>query len=77
MRQREDYVYIGNIQQFLFTIREPLVASVGLALSAMAVTTRVVGDGLLAAARALIEMTAERGRAATLDSPQHAKMLPV
>jgi hypothetical protein len=38
--------------------------------------TRVVGDGLLAAARALIQMTAQRRRAATLDGSQHAKMLP-
>jgi hypothetical protein len=42
----------------------------------MAVSTRVVRDGLLAAAGALIQMTAERGRAATLDCSQHAKMLP-
>jgi hypothetical protein len=42
----------------------------------MAVSTRVVRDGLLAAARALIQMAAERGRAATLDGSQHAKMLP-
>src|SRR5437868_5695957 len=77
MRQSENDVYIRNIQQFLFTISEPLVTSVGLALSAMAVPARVVGDGLLSAARTLIQMAAERGRAAALDSPQHAKMLPV
>jgi len=77
MGQREDHVYIGNVQQFLFTISEPLIASVGLALSAMAVPARVVGDGLLAAARALIQMAAERGGAAALDSRQHAKMPPV
>src|SRR5689334_22807719 len=76
MRQRKNHVYIGNIQQFLFTLNEPLVASVGLALSAMAVTTRVVGDSLLAAASALIQMAAQRRRATTLDGPQHAKMLP-
>src|SRR3954471_18478759 len=76
MRQREDHVYIGNIQQFLFTISEPLVASVGLALSAMAVSARVVGDGLLSTAGALIQVAAERGRTAALDGSQHAKMLP-
>ena len=76
MGQRENHVYIENIQQFLFTICEPPVTSVGLALSAMAVSTRVIGDGLLAAARALIQMAAERGRAAALDRPQHTKMPP-
>jgi hypothetical protein len=76
MRQRENHVHIRDIQQFRVAGSEPLVTSVGLALWAMAVTTRVVGDGLLTAARALIQMAAERGRAAALDSPQHANMLP-
>ena len=76
MRQREDHVHIGNVQQFLFTLCEPPVTSVGLALSAVAVTARVIRDGLLAAARALIQVAAERGRAATLDGSQHANMLP-
>jgi len=76
MRQREDYMHIGNVQQFLFTISEPLVTRVGLTLSAMAVTTRVVGDGLPAAAGTLIQMAAERDRTAALDGAQHAEMLP-
>ena len=76
MRQREDHMHVAHIQQLCFTGGEPLVASVGLAFSAMAVPARVVGDGLLAAAGALIQMAAERGRATALDSPQHAKMLP-
>ncbi len=76
MRQRENHVHIREIQQFRVAGSEPLVTSIGLALWAVAVTTRVVGDGLLTAARALIQMAAERGRAAALDSPQHAKMLP-
>ena len=76
MRQGEDHVHVANGQEFLLALYEPPVTGVGLALSAMAVSTRVVRDGLLAAARALIQMTAERGRAATLDGSQHAKMLP-
>ena len=76
MRQREDHVHIGNIQQFLFTRRQPLVTSIGLTLCAMAVPARVVRDGLMAAARALIQMAAERRRAAALDGAQHAEMLP-
>jgi hypothetical protein len=75
MRQRENDVHVGDIQQFFFTIGEPLVTSVGVALSAMAVTTRVIRDGLLPAARALIQMAAERRRAAMFDGSQHAKML--
>ena len=76
MGKRKDDVDIGNIQQFLLTLREPAVTSIGLALSAMAVPARVVGDGLLAAARALIQMATECRRAASLDGAQHTKMLP-
>ena len=76
MGQREHHVHVGNWQEFLLTLREPPVTRVGLALSAMAVSTRVVRDGLLAAAGALIQMAAERGRAAALDCAQHAQMLP-
>lgn len=45
MRQREDHVHIGNVQQFLFTISEPLVTRVGPTLSAMAV--EVQGGSLI------------------------------
>jgi hypothetical protein len=37
MRQSEDHVHKGDIQQFVFTSSEPLVTRVGLTLSAMAV----------------------------------------
>jgi hypothetical protein len=40
MRKREDHMHVGNIQQFRFAGSEPLVTGVGLALCAMAVTTR-------------------------------------
>src|SRR5947208_3121523 len=76
MWQRENHVYIRNVQQFLFTICEPPVTSVGLTFSAVAVAARVVRDGLMAAARALIQMAAQRRGAAALDGPQHAKLLP-
>src|SRR4051812_50091307 len=76
MRQREDHVHIGNVQQFLFTISEPLVTRVGLTLSAMAVLARIKGDGLPAAAGALIQIAAEGGRTAGVDGAQHTGMLP-
>jgi hypothetical protein len=38
--EREDDVYVWHIQKLLFAARKPLVTSVGLTLSAMAVTTR-------------------------------------
>jgi hypothetical protein len=76
MWQRENHVHIRDIQQFLFAGSEPLIASVGLALSAVAITTRVIRDGLMTAARALIQMAAQRRCAAALDSAQHAEMCP-
>src|SRR5690242_12067493 len=42
----------------------------------MAVATGGIRDGPIAAARALIQVAAQRRRAAALDGPQHTKMLP-
>src|SRR4051794_22976323 len=67
---------IRHIKQFLLAASDPRIASIGLTLCAMAVTARVIRDGLLAAASALIQMPAQRLRAATLDGAPHAKMLP-
>jgi len=76
MWQRENHVHIGHVQQFRLAGGKPLVTSIGLALCAMAITARVIRDGLMATARALIQMAAQRRRATALNGAQYAEMLP-
>ena len=67
MRQREHDMDVGQIQQFLFASSEPLVTSISLTLGAMAVTTRIIRDSLMAAARTLIQMATQRRRTTALN----------
>src|SRR5258706_16334772 len=67
---------VAHGQHFLLALGEPLVASVGLALGTVPVATGVVRDGLMAAVRALIAMSAERSRAAACDGLEHLKLRP-
>src|SRR5947209_1450411 len=68
-------MHIGNGQKFSLAGGKPLVARIGLALRAMAVTARVLRDGrLVAAPRALVSVSTERCRPAALDGREH---LPV
>lgn len=62
-------------QEFPAALLEPTIPGVSLALGAMPVSARVVGDGATSAARTLIEMTAERGGAAALDGVQDLEVL--
>src|SRR5260370_34730414 len=73
----EDHVQIARGEQFLLTRRDPLFASRGLTLRAMAITAAVIRDrGTMSAARALIEMPAERSRTTPRNGQQHFDMLP-
>jgi hypothetical protein len=67
MRQGEDDVAVGHREQLLGLGRKPPVARRGLALGTTARTTRVIGDDLLLAGIALLEVSAESGRAACAD----------
>src|SRR5450755_3960723 len=51
-RQREDGMDIARGQQLPLALLEPADAGVALALRAVPVTARVIGDGSMAAARA-------------------------
>ena len=66
-RHGEHDVEIRHVKQFRLPVRNPLGACQALALRAVAVTTRVVGDALMAAFAATFDVTAERCRAAALD----------
>src|SRR6516225_7640642 len=67
---------IADAEQFVRARCEPAVAGVGLALGTVPVATREEGDGTMAASGALIQMAAQRCRAAVLDGPEHSELLP-
>src|SRR5580693_4619306 len=69
-------MHILRWQKFPATLLEPTFASACLTLRAVPVSTRVVGDGAMSAACALIEMSAEHGRATPRNGQQHFDMLP-
>src|SRR5271165_2639484 len=76
-RQSKDYVYIAGGQQLAPTCLQPAVAGISLALWAMPVSARVVGDGgRLSAAGTAITVSAERSGTAAGDGQQHLLMLP-
>jgi hypothetical protein len=74
---REDGMDIARGQQLAFALLEPADAGVALALRAMPVAARVIGDGSVSTAGATIAMATQRGRAATRDRSQHLLMLSV
>jgi hypothetical protein len=73
-RQGEDDVEIADRQQIGLAGREPILRRRALALGAMAVAARVVGDAAVAAILAALDMPAERGRAAVLDGRHQLKL---
>src|SRR5450432_4238450 len=76
MRQGEDNVEVGHRQQFGGARGKPLGARVGLTLRTVAITTGVIGDRLMAAAKTLVAMTAQSCRPTTHDRIQDFAMLP-
>jgi hypothetical protein len=76
VRHAEYQMIVARRQQLLLTGGQPPVARIGLALRAMAITARVEKGGLMAAAVTLIAMSAERGRAAAFDGPEHLDLWP-
>src|SRR6202040_1035517 len=73
-RQREDQVEVADRQQIGLAGGKPVPRSRALALGAMPVAAGVVGDPAVAALRAALDMTAEGGRAAALDSRHHLEL---
>ncbi len=74
--QRKHDMSVGRSEQFGAPGGQPAVARLALALRAVPVATRVIGDGAMTTAGALIQMTAHRGGAALLDGYQDFKMHP-
>lgn len=74
MRQREDYVDIAGGQKVPAARIEPAVTGVGLALRTMPISTRVIGDGLIAATGTGINVSAEYRCSAVQDGVQYLDM---
>src|SRR5260370_21749907 len=69
-------MHVLRWKKFPATLLEPTFASARLTLRAVPVSTGVVGDDAMSAASALIEMSAEHGRATPRHGQQHFDMLP-
>jgi len=67
VRHGEHDVEVRHVQQFCLTVREPLGACETLALGAVPAAARVVGDTLMAAIAAPLDVTAKGRGAAVLD----------
>ena len=66
---------IAGGQEFALAGRQPALAGLRLTLGAVPISARVVGDGLIPAARASIAMTAEGSGAAALNGPKGFELL--
>src|SRR5258708_26708628 len=75
-REGEDDMHVAGGEQLALAGFEPAHTGVALASWAMPITARIVRDGGMSAAGALIAMSAQRSGAATGDGQQHLLMLP-
>ena len=75
MRQREDDVHIRHVEQLALARVEPPLPRLRLALRAVPIPTRVIGDGLMSAGVTPIEMPAERGGATARDRAEDRSLL--
>jgi hypothetical protein len=75
MRQREDDVHIRHVEQLALTRVKPALPGLRLALRAVAIATRVIGDGLMPAGGTPIEMASERGGATARNGAEHGSLL--
>ena len=76
MWNAKDKMVVDRRQQLLLATAEPLLSCIGLALWAMAVTTRVERDGLVTAMIALITMPAQSGGAAADNGIENLDLWP-
>ena len=75
MREREDDVHIRHVEQVPLTRVEPALPRLRLALRAVPIAARVIGDGLMSAGATPIEMPAECGGATAHDRSQDGSLL--
>ena len=75
MREREDDVHIRHVEELPLARLEPALAGLRLALRAVPIPTRVIGDGLMSAGVTPVEMAPERGGPAARDGAEHRSRL--
>jgi hypothetical protein len=75
MRQCENDVHIRHVEPIARARVEPALPRLGLALRTVAVPTRVIGDGLMAAGVTPIELASEGGGATARDRAEHGSLL--
>ena len=75
MRQREDDVDIRHIEQVALACVEPALPSLRLTLRTVAIATRVIGDGLMAAGATGVDVPAERRGATARDRAEDRSLL--
>ena len=75
MRQREDDVHIRDVEQVTLAGVEPALSRLRLALRAVPIAARVIGDGLVSAGVTPIEMTTQCGGATARDRPKDRSLL--
>jgi len=68
-------VEVRNVEEFFFSLGEPALASLCLALRTVAIPAGVVRDGLMTALGAVVDVAAQRSSAAAGDCPQHDQLL--
>jgi hypothetical protein len=74
--ERKNDVSVGSGQQFAPPRVKPSIASLTLTPWAMPIPARIIRDGLMTAARTLVDMATQRRRAATQDGREHLNMQP-
>jgi len=74
LRNGEDDVEVGNRQERGQSFFEPIVAGYALALGTVAIATGMLGDALVTAGVALVQVSAEGGRAALHDVAHHLSL---
>jgi hypothetical protein len=76
VRKREDDVNIPRRQKLSAPRLKPAMARVGLALRTVPVAARVLGEDAFSAPRALVDVSAERGRPAAQNGVERLLMRP-
>ena len=71
VRQCEDDMHVRHVEQLLLAGGEPALTRLCLALRAVSIATRVIGDGSMSAGATPIEMAAERGRPTARERAEH------
>ena len=75
MRQREDDMHVRHVEELALPGREPPGTRLRLALRAVPIAARVIGDGLVSAGVTPIEVTPKCGGATARDCPEDRSLL--